>query len=250
MGRNVSGGSASTAFEIIDKQIIIASGNWTKPGTALPGDLVVADVIDGGGSGAVGTTASNSASGGAPGTFSRLEFLCSTLSATEACVVAAGGAAVVNGGAASGLPGGQSSFKGVSSRRVAGGGVAASGLAAAAPTPGLPITVDQEYRFTSVLTAADITTVPKAVFAPGQGANMSGPTIQPPGTSVNAGAGGTGVAAGTAPVGGAGVAPGGGGAAVVRTSGNGTSGAGARGEVRVYVIRGVSSVGNSILPPT
>lgn len=235
---------AGGGLQFIALDTFTASGTWTKPAATLPTDLIVVDMWDGGGSGAVGQSA---APGGAGGNFNRFEFLAGKLSATEAVVIGAGGAVVAASVTVPGLAGGLSTFKGFGSKQAPGVAVAAA-VPGAAPVAGICISQDMADRGGLCATSlVAVTSPPTSFFAGAQGGNIDAGAVRTPSVSLAGGNGGTAVSAGSA-VAVAGVAPGGGGGAASGGSGTRTSGAGARGEVRVYVIRGALTVNGAILP--
>lgn len=240
MGRFISGASSGGgAAEIIAFNPFEVTGTWTKPATALPTDLVVVDMWDGGCSGAIGGSAARS--GGAGGNFNRFEFSASKLSATEPVVVGAGAAAVV-GATVTGNVGGLSSFSGIGSRTAPG---AAAGTA---PTAGSCATDDLNSRGGLCALTISTTAMQVSIRAGGQGGNSNTTgLVALAGAKSMAGGNGGAAAAGAGVTATNGTAPGGGGGSASGT-GTLTSGAGARGEVRVYVIRGVFTVGDAILP--
>lgn len=240
MGRFISGASSGGgAAEIVALDTFTSSGTWTKPAETLPTDIIVVDMWDGGGSGAVGTTAARS--GGAGGNFNRFEFSASKLSATEPVVIGVGGAAVV-GTTIGGNQGGLSSFSGIGSRTAPGT------AAGTAPTAGSCATDDLNARGGLCTLTISTTAMQLSIRAGGQGgnSNTTGLVALAGAKSIVGGDGGA-AAAGASAVATAGKAPGGGGGSASGT-GTLTSGAGARGEVRVYVIRGVFTVGDAALP--
>lgn len=233
------GGGGGGAAEIIALDTFAASGTWNKPAEVEPGDLIVIDMWDGGGSGA--RHGSNSVSGGAPGIWHRFEFSADALPSSAPVVIGAGGAA---SGATTGNPGGMSSFNGLGSYSAPGGGASNSTVGNTVPTAGVPFGAGKIPLSEVAETVAANAAGRHSVFCAGQGGGAINLGGGAPGISVVGGDGGTAAdGSGTA---GDGQVPGGGGGAA--RGAVALSGAGARGEVRVYVIRGALSVGALVLP--
>lgn len=203
----------------VNYQVFIDNGNWIKP-TNLPATaMVTVQMWGGGGSGQRGTSPNPDGCGGGGGGFNEFTVLASTLGATEAVVVGAGGAATTGTGQG-GNAGGFSQF---SIGKVFGGskgsdqiGGSVLGLFGSSATNFFPGTDGGACGSAN----SSINTV-GAYFGGGGGksSNNSGSA-----TSVFGGAGGNAFTAGTAPGGGGGGA----------TFSGGNSGAGARGEVRIF----------------
>lgn len=233
-----SGGSAAapTWGNVIDYQVFTASGTWTKPSGLSADAVVIVHMWAGGGSGGRGGSNSSTAGGGGGGGFMRIEKLASSLGATAAVVVGAGGVGVSVAG--SGNAGGVSSFDGItvygglggggnnssgSRDGASGGGWSASRVGGGSKNEGAS---SENYpdAFGGGCGNYSATTAVGALWGGGGGVASSGSGVV---TSIFGGSGGaTDSAAGTAPGGGGGG----------RGATSGTSGAGARGEVRVWTI--------------
>ena len=204
-----------------------ASGTWAKP-AGLPDDtMVTVEAWGGGGSGSL-TGGASASYGGGGGAYARGLFRLGDLPATVPVAIGAGGAAPTV--AAAGFPGGDTSFGsllvaygGAGGRSTTGGGSLGGGELASgvngglvgggAPTGG---------GHASTIYGGGGGGGGCAVYGGAGGAN--GPTNPVNGVSVYGGNGGTASTAGSAPGGGGG-------------SGNSgqPSGAGARGEVRIWI---------------
>jgi len=222
----------------VNYQSFTATGTWTKPAGISANAVVVVQVWAGGGGGGKGNSTNTAAGGGGGGAFVQATYLASALSATQAVTVGAGGVSISASG--SGNNGGSSSF---STAIVYGGeggpGGASSGsrngshggswIAAYTDNNGsgykgdgtVEILPDQ-FGGGGGSTTTSVTTV--GGYFGGGGGKSSGSTGAS--TSVFGGSGGTAATAGTAPAGGGGGV----------TYAGGSSGAGARGEVRVWTI--------------
>jgi len=237
--------SAAPSGGSVNYQAFTSSGTWTKPSGVT---AVYVEVWGGGASGANyrGAAGINPAGGGGGG-FTNAFYQASALAATVSVTVGAGGAAVVRttNGYTAGNLGGSSSF---GSLTVNGGGTSSSHSIGGNGEQAAIVYVDGADPPNTFLLAASTGSISGAGGV-GQasgytnGANCSlggagggGKLSISPGTSGSGGTsfyGGNGGAAGTT-TGTAGTAPGGGGGAAWSTSGTITSGAGARGEVRVW----------------
>jgi hypothetical protein len=227
----------------VNYQAFTASGTWTKPSGLSANAVVYFELVGGGGSGGARTRGAGNTgyvSGGGGGGFISKFVQASTLGATVAVTVGAGGVAVTAGSnvSADGNTGGTSSFGSYSVAGGAGGG--ANGNA----SPSLATATHGFDGYNGGDASTDNSLQKNAVSGGGAGGGAIGSSVvSSPGTSIFAGAGGA-AAAGSANGGTigpatAGTAPGGagGGAANSTTAGSSfaTSGAGARGEVRVWV---------------
>lgn len=226
-------GATSTA--VIDYQAFTSSGTWTKPDA---GNMALIECWGGGGSGAkLSVSGDRFVTGGCGGMYTYRVLRLSELSSTESVTVGAGGAAVTSDGY--GNDGGVSSLGSVCSAKGGGGGVWSDTSTIAilsGPNGGVSVTDNIAAYSTS------------AFFNSGYAGVVNG------GATVYGGASGGGCysasdvfyagAVGTSQFGGAGglgkydangvagSAPGGGGGGQALTY---TSGAGARGEVRITV---------------
>jgi hypothetical protein len=215
----------------VDYQVFTASGTWTKPAGV---SIVYVEVWGGGGSGAVSRfSGSNLAGGGGGGGFAAVLFAASDLGSTVSVVVGAGGAARVANNA-SGADGGNSSFdtltafggKGGQTSGV--GGVGGNGeISSCGSISGGGGAVGVAAPFTAA--GANC-----AYGGAGGGAASSSTVAGAGGISAYGGDGGFAKASNVFDPAGAGTAPGGGGGGKTHGSSTGTSGAGARGEVRVW----------------
>jgi hypothetical protein len=265
--RTWSSPSGPPTFEIVNTQIFTTSGTWTKPVGFNATDTVVALVIGAGGSGAAvwgdqtsGTTASGGGGGGV-GVFTKSY---GDIAGSVAVTVGSGGAAVSRSslGVALGNAGGASSFDGNSAAGGRGGlGVQVESLISLGGLGGGSQRQPGNATGNNGLTLSggngrsgrsDTVTEPILWGLTGGGGgagyifNVSTGDINrsqnyPALTGCLYGAGGDGAAVTAS----AGSAPGGGGGAASRR-GSVTSGAGARGEVRIYVVRG-SVTGQQLL---
>ena len=211
-----------------------ASGTFAKP----PGYSKYAGLLWGAGGSGRKDTASNDKCGGGGGACAPIDFLASSLGATEAVTIGAGGAAVA--GTADGNAGGYSEFAGV----YAYGGRAGrdtNGYGGSAFVDNTLITdnqiygggignSDEDYPFYGGGGANLVENESHAIYGGAAGGSSSGGTsVLNDQTTIFGGAGGLAVAGGAG--GTAGTAPGGGGGA---TRTGTASGAGARGELRIW----------------
>lgn len=212
-------GTWATPVSAGDTQTFTASGTWTKPSM---GTVALIRVWAGGGSGGRGTTVGGGAGGGYVSAIMPLAML----GATETVTVGAGGAAKT-GSNGSGNAGGNSSFGAwlIANGGPAGGAVGTGGDG----TSGSGYTTDTDSGGDGGTASAgpDIAAAGAAASkAGGGGGARSNAAVGAGGVSTYGGSGGAGHAttgiAGTIPAGGGGAA-------------GTTSGAGARGQVEVYV---------------
>lgn len=215
-----------------------ASGTFTKP----PGYMAFAGYLWGAGASGGKQNAASNKPGGGGGACAPIYYLTSALSATESVVIGAGGTSV-SADPSNGVAGGDSTFKGITayggaapgyaSTTCLGGSSIYSGIGhsnshviGAAPTSGtLGVT---EYGGATSITTTDIS---RTIFGGGCGGSIdSADTLRNSTTTTYGGAGG---ASSLASSGADGTAPGGGGGS---TKSGAQSGAGARGELRIWGI--------------
>lgn len=258
---------AGGSIKLIDEQILTASGNWTKVAAVKPTDRVVIQMWSGGGSGGLGSSV-DEVTGGQGGNFVQLEFYAYELGASVACVVGSGGAAQTSMNY-DGNDGGASAFGSILIPGGGGGLYSTTGygndplhkrrielLSSASmmldlfetsnnypnkyfSTPNPKMNIEAGGFWVRKYNGSNyIINVADRVYAGAAGGAVNRYlSIQPPGKSFMGGAGGAAVAAGTS---GNGSIPGGGGGGKQSGLGGGYSGAGARGEIRVRVLRGAS----------
>lgn len=226
---------ATTAFvqsaSGYDAQIFTASGTWTKPASAPSTARVNVRMWGAGGGGA--RRASGSATGGTGGAYTEFTLLASDLAATVSVTVGAGGLGRSTDG--NGNNGGNSVFNGVTAY---GGGGGAQFSGSGGTSGGGQLAAGSQSSFNRNLGGGTWSDV-DGFTTPDLWGGAAASNQLASGSSCFGGAGGAGSASGTAgtskfggnggAIGGAGVAPAGGGGG----SGS-TSGAGARGEVRIY----------------
>jgi len=222
-----------TILDILNSQTFTASGTWTRPGGFDATDSVIAVVIGGGGSGGIDYSAT--ASGGGGGGVAVVSIPYGTVTSTVSITVGLGGAAV-GGNTNNGNAGGTSSFGSYIRASGGFGGVVGTGIGGGGG-PLLNINAN-----TRIITnggngrsgSFGDTILYDGYTGGGGGFNTSntsftGVTSQYFGSGGNAATWVSGAAT-------AGSAPGGGGGA--GGSLTTVSAAGARGEVRVYIVRG------------
>jgi hypothetical protein len=258
----------NTTLDILNTQTFTASGTWTKPGGFDSTDTVIVLCIGAGGSGGAarsftGSDNRGAAGGGAGGGVTYASISYGDAASSYAVTIGAGGTAVSVSTAntqSNGNKGGTTSF---GSFVKAGGG---SGGGANTNIVATNLTISSASTGEQIISAAlgnatestaqaiaggngrggtSTTTtlsIPYGLTGGGGGAGSQSSTLrtqnQTGGTGRLYGGGGSGA---TNATGGNGVAPGGGGGGSCTTSGTATSGAGARGEVRAYVVRGAVS---------
>ena len=215
---------AITANRGYDAQIFSTTGTWTKPVNAPATARVNIQMWGAGGGGA--RASSVNATGGAGGAYTEYTLLASDLAATVTVTVAAGGVGRSTEG--SGNAGGNSVFNGVTAY----GGGGGANYSGSGSTVGGGQLAGGNIGGGQFVDGVGLT--PPDIWGGAAGTNQLAS-----GVSCFGGAGGAGKSSGTAgtskfggnggAIGGVGVAPGGGGGGSATTSG-----AGARGEVRVY----------------
>lgn len=219
-----------------DYQVFTASGTWTKPSGYSATSLVIVDMWGGGGGGGNSTGTSASANGGCGGGYYGFVTTLGELGATEAVVVGAGGAAGVG---AAGTAGGNSTFDGKTAQGGPGGLVSGTDIIALRTAP----TAIEWFDYWDggdgggTPSGAPVAGGNSMYGGGGGGGDGTDDNGSAGGTSVYGGAGGDSANTGNGQVAEAGSVPGGGGGAAAVSGGGGTAGAGARGEVRVRVIR-------------
>ena len=211
------GDGNTVANTLVDSQIFTTSGTWTKPVAGLPSDKVIIQLWGGGGGGRRDTSG-GTYNGGGGGAYSEFHCTLGTLQATVAVIVGAGGTYPASN--ANGNPGGASKF-GVLNANGGTGGSSTSVQANGGVAETSPIYEKAIAGEPGRLSGADLEVL-------GCGGGTS---------SLNQGRhisliGGNGAKPMNSPI--AAQAPGGGGAS---WNGNTAGGDGARGEVRVYVVR-------------
>jgi len=252
--------------EILNTQTFTASGTWTKPtGTEYNAtDTVIAMFIGAGGSGGAipfASAATCSANGGHGGAIALVVFSYGTIGASLAVTIGAGGAAKASGNTTAlgvaGNNGGDTIFNsyvlkgGLGGRSFGdGGGADSVGVANMLTTTSYNTANDGGYTAQYIgaigrTSATDTRVYPRANAIGGGGGGSIASDVNSVLRTQNAtggvsllglaGAGGNGVGNGN---GTAGTAPAGGGGGALSQNSTCTSGAGARGELRVYVVRG------------
>lgn len=197
-------------------QAFTSSGTWTKPGGLSDDAMVIVEMWGGGGGGGLYDTGTPNESGGGGGAYARLMLRGSQLGATETIIVGAGGAA----GAPNGGNGGTSSFG--SFMPTAPGGQGGSSATSTGAAGGGKTTHGEMWRGGDGGTGA--VDNQNGIYGGGGGGGQAGGSTNGASSSLFAGGGAaTGGGAGSVPAGGGG-------------SSGATPGAGARGEVRVWVL--------------
>lgn len=208
--------NAGATVEVLDDQTFNSSGTWTKP-TGIqfaPTDMALVEMWGGGQGGGRISGSNIYAVGGFGGDYVRFVVPVSDLANTQSVVVGAGGAGSSSTAGAPGSSGGDSRFAG----RTALGGF-------------LGGFTDVSSARLHALSAVCYTS---RVYSAGAGGSVvAGNALYPP---VPSAVGGSGGAASTSTNGAGGQAPGGGGGA----SAGSTGGAGAKGQVRVRIMRGLN----------
>lgn len=262
--------ASGAGITLIDEQIITVSGNWTKVAAVKPTDRVIVHMWSGGGAGAL-SAQSGDYVGGQGGWFAELEFFAYELPSTVPGIVGSGGIAPTvdnnNGG-----DGGSSSFGGFSIPGGAGGLYNMSGTGIAhtrkmellsgvsmlidinqgggtypnlyAPTPNPKVKIEAGgFWLVSYSGSTYYLNVADRVYAGACGGSLNRTTyaLRPPGKSIFGGAGGAALAYNNNGDSSDGSVPGGGGGSKCSVNGRtGRPGNGARGEIRVRVLRGAS----------
>ncbi|MGU9981452.1 hypothetical protein ACJ4V0_15560 [Phreatobacter sp. HK31-P] len=209
-----------------DYQAFTASGTWTKPAGLTGNEIVVIEAWGAGGGGGM-TGGDGNGPGGGGGAYTRRDMRAADLPGTVSVTIGAGGAGRASFGGATN--GGTTTFGSYVTAygaidRYGGTNIATIGNGHETPL--------QNIFFGGGGGSAATAAPPVIYGGGGGGTNASNATIRLGGVSMHGGAGGSGSASsGAAPA--AGNAPGGGGGGGWNTTG----GAGARGEVRVTVIR-------------
>jgi hypothetical protein len=231
-----------TILDILNSQTFTSSTTWTRPGGFDATDSVIAVIIGGGGAGGSLYDSSGGAGGGGGGGVLCVAIPYGSVGSSVTVTVGLGGTGVTEtsfGSGKTGNQGGTSSF----GSYAAYGGLGGSGINFTGGFGGGPkfISNSTNLSITSVINGASgcggATAFIQDGFTGGGGASTVLNPNRTGGTSLFFGNGGTGAQSNTNNAT-AGTTPGGGGGGIQAFSFNPTGAAGARGEVRVYVVRG------------
>jgi hypothetical protein len=248
------GVDTSPQFEVLATQTFTASGTWTKPGGFDATDTVLVVLVGGGGSGGA-ARADGAQSGGGGGGVGIFTIPYGSAASSVAVTVGAGGAARTDSAGGEGLPGFAGGISIFGDFAATGGGPGLStsggdrlgGIGGASRINKGTSTDNSNVGLVRITggegrTGTSSTTtfpIPYGLTGGGGAAGRASGIARNQNLAAMTGAlFGDGGAASTGGNGGDGVIPGGGGGGCSRAGANATSGAGARGEVTVYVVRG------------